>query len=178
MKKFCINNKYIKLLSLISIFALCFSMISLGSATKSTYYDNPNHSTQNNALNGVQSIVATFAYANPPQIISQNANSMTVRAYPSSYWDDWQFRAYIVTWPKSVRIDQVNGDNYQATTPITTATITFNPKGTAEGELTVNWSADGRHNDCDFSAITGFEKETSWTHLSIWKSRTTYPYAA
>jgi hypothetical protein len=179
--KFCINNKYIKLLSLISIFAICFSMISLGSAAKSTYYDNPSHSAQerNNTLNyGIPSIVATFAYKDPARIISEDANSMTVLAYPSSYWDDWQFRAYYVKWPKTVWIDQINGDNCQDTTPVTTANIEFNPKGTAEGELTAVWSADWKHDGCDFSAITGFEKETSWTHLSIWKSRGSYPVAA
>jgi hypothetical protein len=176
--KFCINNEYIKLLSLISIFALCFSVISLGSAAKSTYYDNPGHSDQNNTLNhGIPSIVATFAYSNPARVIIEDANSMTVLAYPSSYWDDWSFKAYYVTWPKNVWIDQINGDNCQDTTPVTIASIEFN-NDIPEGELSVVWSADGRHNGCDFSAITGFEKETSWTHLSIWKSRGSYPVAA
>jgi hypothetical protein len=144
-------------------------MVSSISAAKNTYFDNPNH-----ASNTLAQIRAS-AYNPPAYVVSDDGTIFTVIAYPSSCWDDWEWRAYRVTWSHNVWIDSINGYDAQSTTPVTTAYITFNPKDTQEGELTVTNSADGKHNGCDFSAITGFEKEESWTHLSIWKSRGSVP---
>jgi len=164
-------------LSLIVLFALCFSILSSTNAVRSTYWDNPDNLNQID--HNTASLRALKAYNPPAEIIWSNDEQIRVRAYPSSYWDNWQFRAYEVTWNRHVWIDRIHGMNYNVspTDPVTTGYIDFNPKGTAEGELTVRSSGDGRHDGCDFSTITGFEKERSDTHLSIWTSRVTYPKA-
>ncbi|MDR2624438.1 MAG: hypothetical protein LBC39_07765 [Methanobrevibacter sp.] len=176
-----------KFLSLMAMFTLCFSIISSGSAANSTYWDNPNNSMETNFQEHIDDSlgdhaakslveVKNLAYKPPAEVIWANDNQFRVRAYPSSYWDNWEFRAYEVTWERYVDIYEIykmehdNKDNY-----VTKGYIDFNPKGTAEGELTIKRSGDGKHDDCDFSAITGFEKETSDWHLSILPSRVGRP---
>jgi hypothetical protein len=171
---------HVNLLRTIFLLIICFMMITSINAARNSYWDGK--STSDILATTTPSGISTLAYSNPARVLWDDGINFAVIAYPSSYWDGrpgygWEFKAYTVIWPHHVWIDQVTGDNYQDTTPITEATITFNPKGTAEGELTVDWSNDGKHNGCDFSAITGFEKETSWIHLSIWRSRGSYPQA-
>lgn len=169
-------NKTVRYLSLVSVIVLCFSVVSLGSAARSTYWDNSEHLNQTHAMQSLHAL-KSYTYDPPTEIIWSNDSQFRVRAYPSSYWDIWEFRSYYVTWNRSVWIDEIQGRDYTNHEYVTKGYINFNPKGTAEGELTVTWSEDGKHNDCDFSAITGFEKveKEHYTHLSIWTSRVTYP---
>jgi hypothetical protein len=149
-------------------------VLSLTNAARNTYYDNPGNLNQ---IDHNTASLKAFVYNPPAEIIKIDDNQLTVWAYPSSYWDDWQFRAYEVTWNRHVWIDSIYKINAEDHTYVTAGYIDFNPKGTAEGELTVRSSGDGRHDGCDFSAITGFEKSANDYHLSIWTSRVTRPEA-
>ncbi|MDR2830628.1 MAG: hypothetical protein LBB45_06315 [Methanobrevibacter sp.] len=194
-------NKNIRYLGLISMLVLCFSIMSLGSAAKNTYWDNSEHLNQTDSSelvndsdlanasilvndskidHATQSLLAVKSYTYSPTacVLWSNNDQFRVRAYPSSYWDNWDFRAYEVTWNRNVWIDKIYQRDCENTEYITTGYIDFNPKGTAEGELTVRCSDDGKHDGCDFSAVTGFEKEKFDYHLSIWTSRETYPVNA
>jgi hypothetical protein len=125
------------------------------------------------------------AYTKPQRVISSTDDNITVLAYPSSYWDNeafkggYKFRPYIVTWSKHVKIYRVEGQDYANKNKyVTDGYIDFNPKNTAEGELTIKNSGNGKYDDCDFSAITGFEKNDNYNHLSIYSSRLTDPEPA
>jgi hypothetical protein len=172
---------HVKLLSILCLLTICFSMVTSISAARNSYFDVDSTSNSSTGISFIGTN-AFDAYNPPAHVLQDDDTNFCMIAYPSSYWDgkngaNWEWRAYKVTWPHYVWIDSIDGMNYQDTTPVTLAHVIFNPKGTLEGELTVDWSEDGKHNGCDFSAITGFEKENSWTHLSIWKSRGSYPVA-
>ena len=81
------------------------------------------------------------------KIIKETRTTITVLTYPSSWRDHkYSYRAYKVTWDKKVL------KNYK-----------FNPKNTIEGEFT------NKHDDTDFSSLTGYEKH--YHGLSISKYR-------
>lgn len=165
---------------------LCFSVLSLGSAVNSEYWTNSCSSNQTNdfgLVNGlntehtIQTMHAECgAYDPPAQIMWETNDQLCVRAYPSSWWDNWKWTYYYVVWNKHVDIYNIYQMNYEdCSNHVTDGYIEFDPKNVLEGELTIKYSADGKHNSCDFSAITGFEKETSDWHLSIHPSRVGCP---
>ncbi|MEA4956924.1 hypothetical protein SDC9_07468 [bioreactor metagenome] len=81
------------------------------------------------------------------QIIKQNKTTITVLAYPSSWRDNgYPWRAYKVTWDKRIL------KNYR-----------FNNKKTFEGEWT------NKHDDMDFSAVSGHEKHYHGLDISKYR---------